>query len=257
MSKSLKIAAIQTPLIWEDPQANREMLQQKIKEIEGVDLIVLPEMFTSGFTMNASAVAEDSNGKTLPWLKKLASQRNSAITGSVAFKEDGKYFNRMFFVTPSSEVFTYDKRHTFTLAGEDKVYTVGKEKTIVNYKGWALCLQVCYDLRFPVFARNVEDYDALIYVANWPNKRVNAWDVLLKARAIENMSYCIGVNRIGLDGNDFEYTGHSAIYDPLGATVVYSEQEETLYAELDKNLIEKYRNGLKFLSDRDAFTLLD
>ncbi|QLE01377.1 amidohydrolase [Galbibacter sp. BG1] len=257
MPDSLKIAAIQTSLVWENPSANRELLQEKIQMVENVDLIVLPEMFTSGFTMNAETVAEDNDGKTLAWLTQLASEKNMAITGSIAFKENSNFYNRMFFVTPSGEVFKYDKRHTFTLAGEDKVYTAGKEKVIVKYNGWHLCLQVCYDLRFPVFARNVEDYDAMIYVANWPNKRVNAWDVLLQARAIENMCYVVGVNRIGLDGNNFEYSGHSAVYDPLGESLVYSENEELLYATLEKSTIEKYRSGLKFLDDRDRFRLLD
>ena len=257
-SQELKVALIQTSLHWENPTANRQQFTEKIKAIsETVDLIVLPEMFTSGFTMNPQNVAETMNGETVAWLKKLASETNAAITGSLVISEDGKYYNRSVFVFPSGEIETYDKRHTFTLAGEDKVYAAGTEKKIIHYKGWKICSLICYDLRFPVWSRNIENYDVLLYVANWPKPRVNAWDALLKARAIENMSYCVGVNRVGLDANTNEYSGHSAAYDVLGEKIsaILPETEQTAIVTLRKDHIATYRNKLKFLDDKDAFTL--
>ncbi len=254
----LQIALVQTSLSWENPQENRSQLSKKIEAItESVDIIVLPEMFTSGFTMNPQVVAETMDGETMLWLKNWAVSKNVAITGSMVISENGHYYNRSVFVFPSGEVETYDKRHTFTLAGEDKVYTAGTEKKMIHYKGWNLCPLICYDLRFPVWARNVENYDVLLYVANWPKPRVNAWDALLKARAIENMSYCIGVNRVGLDANSNEYSGHSAAYDVLGEKIstILPNTEQTEIVTLTKNHIATYRNKLKFLNDKDAFTL--
>ena len=256
MAQILNIAALQTTLIWENPEANRALLQDKIKLVnEETDVLFLPEMFTSGFTMNASLVAESMKGDSIEWLKNLASEKNMAIGGSLVIVENGNFYNRFVFVTPNGSVEYYDKRHTFTLAGEHEVYASGEKKLIINYKDWKICPQICYDLRFPVWARNVEDYDVLVYVANWPKKRIKAWDILLQARAIENMSYCIGVNRIALDGNGYEYTGHSAVYNPLGEELIHTKSDETIYATLHKNEIDTYRNGLKFLNDRDQFTV--
>jgi omega-amidase len=205
----MKIALLNTTLVWENPAKNRANLEQKINSInESINLIVLPEMFTSGFTMNPKNVAETMQGETVSWLKQVAKAKNCAITGSLVITENENYFNRLLFVFPDGKIEFYDKRHLFTLAGEDKVYTSGKEKLIVTYKGFKICPLICYDLRFPVFARNVENYDLLLYVANWPKPRINAWDILLKARAVENMSYVIGVNRIGNDNNNLEYVGH-------------------------------------------------
>ncbi|MCX2680541.1 amidohydrolase [Galbibacter sp. EGI 63066] len=256
MLEQLHIALIQTPLVWEKPKENRKVLQQKIEAVTPeTDLIVLPEMFPSGFTMNPAAVFETMDGKTVSWLQQWAKKKDAAIMGSVVIKENDCFYNRLLFVKPDGSVLHYDKRHTFTLAKEDEVYAKGNHKVIIDYKGWKICPQICYDLRFPVWSRNVEDYDVLIYVANWPKKRIQAWDVLLQARAIENMSYCIGVNRVGLDGNDYEYSGHSTVYDALGKQLTYSETEETLYATLDKSELKKYREKLKFLSDRDSFTI--
>ena len=259
MQNELKIALIQANLVWENPTQNRINFSEKIKAIsESVDLFVLPEMFTSGFTMNAEAVAETMDGETLTWLKKLAREKEAAITGSLVIKADENYFNRCFFIEPNGTISTYDKRHTFTLAGEHKVYKAGKTKTIVNYKGWKICPLICYDLRFPVWARNTEDYNLLLYVANWPKVRINAWDALLKARAIENMCYCVGVNRVGLDGNNYEYPGHSAAYDVLGLRMdAIAEDTETIeIVILEKNHITKYREKLNFLNDRDDFNLV-
>jgi predicted amidohydrolase len=259
MQTSLRVALIQTNLVWENPAENRRLLNDKINAIsDGIDLIVLPEMFTSGFTMNAEAVSEPMDGPTMTWLKTKAKEKQAAIIGSLVISENDNFYNRLVCVEPSGKVTQYDKRHTFTLAGEHKIYTAGTEKVIINYKGWKICPLVCYDLRFPVWARNVEDYDLLIYVANWPRIRTNAWDALLKARAIENMAYCIGVNRVGLDGNEYEYIGHSGAYDVLGNRMdTISENEEaTEIVTLDKEHISKYREKLNFLNDRDDFNLV-
>jgi len=257
-TEKLSVTIIQTHLHWENPVANRATLSDKIKAIqEKTHLIVLPEMFTTGFSMNAEVLAEAPNGPTFLWMQAEAELHNCAIIGSVIIKENGLYYNRLFFVFPNGEFVHYDKKHTFTLAGEHKTYTAGTEKIIVPYLGWNICPLVCYDLRFPVWARNTVDYDVLIYTANWPNKRVSAWDALLKARAIENMTYCIGVNRVGLDGNGHEYTGHSAIYDVLGAHIstVNFEREFTETIVLSKEHLQRHRNHLQFLQDRDVFTL--
>ena len=253
----MKIALIQSSLTWENPKTNRNHFEEKINAIsEKVDLIVLPEMFSTGFTMNPEAVFETMQGETIQWLQSLAKAKNSAITGSLVIKENDNFYNRLLFVFPSGKVQFYDKRHLFTLAGEDKVYTAGKEKLIVDYLGWKICPFVCYDLRFPVFARNVEEYDLLIYVANWPKTRINAWDILLKARSVENMCYTIGVNRIGFDENNFEYNGHSQAIDFLGNYVLEPQENEGVYIiDLNKEELVETRNKLGFLGDRDTFEL--
>lgn len=258
MQNQLKVVLIQADLVWENPRQNRLNFTKKIDQInEDVDMVILPEMFTSGFTMNASAVAETMDGETVLWMKDLASKRNIAIVGSLVISEAGNFHNRLLFVEPSGVITHYDKRHTFTLVGEDDIYSAGKEKIIVEYKGWKICPLICYDLRFPVWARNIEDYDVLIYVANWPKPRVSAWDALLKARAIENMCYCIGVNRVGVDGVNSIYSGHSAVYDVLGnpMTTMIPDQEQIEILVLEKRHIEAYRNKLKFLNDRDGFII--
>lgn len=258
MQEQLKIGLIQSDLVWENPEQNRINFSKKIDNINDiVDIIILPEMFATGFAMNASKVAETMDGETVVWMQEQAVKINAVITGSLVIKENDKYYNRLLFVEPSGYISTYDKRHTFTLVGEDKIYTAGTEKVIINYKGWKICPLICYDLRFPVWARNVADYDILLYVANWPKPRVAAWDALLKARAIENMSYCIGVNRVGLDGMNSEYSGHSAVYDVLGncITSFQPNKEQTEIVTLEKSHIDAYRNKLKFLDDRDSFTL--
>ncbi|WP_294965093.1 amidohydrolase [uncultured Flavobacterium sp.] len=253
----MKIALIQTDLFWQNASKNRENFDSKINEISlQVDLIVLPEMFSTGFTMDASEVAETMQGETIEWMKLKAKQKNAAITGSVVITENGKYYNRMFFVFPSGEIQYYDKRHSFSLAGEDKVYTRGDQKVIVNYLDWKICLQICYDLRFPVFVRNAENYDLILYVANWPKVRTNAWDALLKARAIENLSYVIGVNRIGNDAHDYEHIGHSQAIDFLGNYILEPQEKNGVFVvELDKNTMYETRKKLDFLSDRDQFEI--
>ncbi|SHF78523.1 Predicted amidohydrolase [Flavobacterium fluvii] len=253
----MKIALIQSSLLWESPTANRNHFEEKINVIaEKVDLIVLPEMFSTGFTMNPEAVFETMQGETIQWLQSLAKAKRSAVTGSLVVKENDNFYNRLVFVFPSGEIQFYDKRHLFTLAGEDKVYTSGKGKLVVEYLGWKICPLVCYDLRFPVFARNVEEYDVLIYVANWPKSRIQAWDILLKARSVENMCYTIGVNRVGFDDNNLEYNGHSQTVDFIGNyTLDPQETEGVFIVELNKEKLLEARKKLGFLNDRDAFEL--
>jgi predicted amidohydrolase len=253
----MKIALIQTAIFWENPTANRNAIEEKINDIaEKVDLIVLPEMFSSGFTMNPKAVAETMQGETILWLQTVAKAKNSAITGSLVIQENGNFYNRLVFVFPSGAINTYNKKHLFTLAGENKIYASGTEKIIIEYKGFKICPFICYDLRFPVFARNTEDYDVLIYVANWPTPRINAWDALLKARAIENMCYTIGVNRIGEDGNHHDYSGHSQTIDFLGNYLIAPQESEGVFiATLDKEKLLATREKFGFLNDRDAFEM--
>ena len=255
----MRVALIQSVIIWEDPQANRTYFETEINTIsEAIDLIVLPEMFSTGFTMNPSAIAETMQGETVSWMQSLAKAKNVAITGSVVIEESANYYNRMLFVFPSGEIQHYDKRHLFTLAGEDKVYTKGTQKLIIDYLGWKICPFVCYDLRFPVFSRNTDDYDLLIYVASWPKTRINAWDTLIKARAIENMSYAIGVNRVGEDNNGYQYTGHSQLVDYLGEYLIEpTEAKGILIAILDKSKMLEVRKKLPFLSDKDVFEIRD
>jgi omega-amidase len=253
----MKIAFIQTSLFWEDAEANRNQFSEKIQSIpEAVDLVILPEMFSTGFTMNPAAVAETMDGKTVSWMKSIAIENQMAICGSVVITENGNYYNRLLFVFPDGKIQHYDKRHLFTLAGEDKVYTAGVQKLVVEYKGFKICPLVCYDLRFPVFARNKEDYDLLIFVANWPEKRVHAWDTLLNARAIENMCYVVGVNRIGNDHNGHRYIGHSQALDCLGNHLVKPVESEGFFiANLGRNEMIEVRKNLDFLNDRDDFTV--
>lgn len=253
----MKISLIQTTLKWEDQQANRQNFTRLINSIdEQTDLVVLPEMFATGFTMKPETVAESMDGETVQWMKAIASQKSFAVTGSLVIKEKDNYFNRLFFVYPDGSMKTYDKRHLFSLAGEDKAYTQGNEKLIVEYKGWKICPLVCYDLRFPVFSRNLEDYDLLLYVANWPSPRVLAWNTLLKARAIENMCYTAGVNRIGQDENGHDYPGYSQVVDCLGNELATAnDAEEVITVSLDKDAMLQTRKRFGFLNDRDHFTM--
>lgn len=252
---TLSVALVQTTLAWEDPVANREHLDGLLEQVApGTDLIVLPEMFTSGFTMEPRNIPPYEAEKTLDWMARWARKADAAIAGSLVWPEGELFYNRFFLVEPDGTSHSYDKRHTFTLAGEDKVYARGNRQVIVPFRGFQCCLQICYDLRFPVWSRNTQDYDVLIYVANWPVARISAWDTLLKARAIENMAYVVGVNRVGTDPK-LEYSGHSAVYDPLGASLAYLEGEPgILYAELSKAHLEDTRRQLRFLEDRDRFT---
>ncbi|MEM8998802.1 MAG: amidohydrolase [Bacteroidota bacterium] len=256
MAGELKIALVQSQLLWENPIANRALFSRKINMLSShTDVVVLPEMFTTAFTMDPQHIEVSEGISTVEWMKEMATKKDVAIVGSIIFFEKGNYYNRLYFVDPNGKVDHYDKRHTFTLAGEHKVYQAGEEKVVVTYNGFDFYPLICYDLRFPVWSRNIDDYDVLIYVANWPKQRISAWDTLLKARAIENMAYCVGVNRIGSDGLGHEYPGHSAVYDVMGNRLAYSEKEEVLYVTLSKDHIMTNRTKLKFLQDRDMFSL--
>jgi len=255
---NLSIALIQADLAWENPEENRQKLEAQCREVSPeTDLIILPEMFPTGFSMQAEKLAETAEGESFQWMKKLAKTKDAAVTGSIISSENGNYYNRLYFVFPNGDHETYDKKHLFTFADEHKHYSAGKERLIVEYKGWKICPLVCYDLRFPVWARNTEDFDLLIFIANWPAKRSDAWNTLLKARAIENMCYVAGINRVGVDGNDLPYNGHSAVYDVLGKQISTTEKESvfTETVELKKEDLEQARNQFSFLKDRDGFEL--
>lgn len=253
----LTVALIQSHLFWENPTGNRKLFEEKIEAIsKPVDLIVLPEMFTTGFTMTPDHIPATDGEATLLWMQRMSGMKQAAIMGSTVFHEAGKWYNRMLFVFPDGSFTSYDKKHTFTLAGEHEVYENGTEKGLISYKGFKIRPLICYDLRFPVWARNVDDYDLLVVVANWPKPRITAWDTLLKARAIENMAYCIGVNRVGIDGTGLEYVGHSAVYDTLGAELCFTTTESIEFATLTKSHIEGTRGKLRFLNDRDSFNLV-
>jgi len=252
----METALVQSALVWEDPGKNRRHFSELLKPLAGsVDLVVLPEMFTTGFTMNPQNIPGEEGARTLDWMLEQSSRANAALTGSTVFREKGKQYNRLFFVMPDGTYECYDKRHTFTLAGEDKVYTRGTGRLQLNFREFTFCPLICYDLRFPVWSRNTDGYDVLIYVANWPTPRVAAWDALLQARAIENMSYVLGVNRIGSDPNSLTYSGHSAAYDSLGNRLAFAEGEQILRVTLSKSHLRETRESLRFLQDRDRFSL--
>lgn len=258
MQSKLRVALIQTELIWENPPENRDIFSKKIKEIPiDTDIIVLPEMFTTGFTMNPDKVDSQEGENTVKWMKEIARERNCALLGSISFKKKNKFSNRLFFIHPNGTSETYDKRHAFTFAGEDKVYDSGTERLVFSYKGFRICPLICYDLRFPVWSRYKGDYDLLIFVANWPEPRIEAWDTLLKARAIENMCYCVGVNRVGVDSRGNTYTGNSAVYDSLGKKIstIKPYVEATEIVRLNKDILLKNRQRFQFLNDRDDFKL--
>ncbi|TVZ52458.1 amidohydrolase [Dokdonia sp. Hel_I_53] len=257
-TKNLKISLLQLELVWENPSANKIKCERYFKQLrEDCHVVVLPEMFTTGFTMNPKLIAETMDGETVNWLKDWSSKLKMAICGSVVVSENDSFYNRFLFVKPDGTIVHYDKRHTFNMAGEGERYTAGVEQIIINYLGWSLFPQICYDLRFPVFVRNTMHYDAILYVANWPKTRIAAWDTLLKARAIENISYCIGVNRVGFDGNQLEYVGHSGAYDMLGNEMSQIEEKEGITSiTLSKPDLNETRKKLPFLEDRDTFTLL-
>ena len=255
---NLSVSLIQSSLYWEEAAKNRSEFSTKIGGLKGqTDLIVLPEMFTTGFSMNAEKVAEDMDGPTLNWLSAHANQLECAITGSFIVKEKGKFFNRLVFMQPDGKYSIYDKRHLFTLAKEHETFEPGQDRLIVEWKGWKICPLICYDLRFPVWSRNTADFDLLIYVANWPETRALHWKSLLQARAIENQCYTIGVNRVGVDQKELIYSGDSSLIDYSG-TVIYctTKTEDTFTITLSKDAQLNYRTKLAFLPDRDDFQIL-
>ena len=258
-TENLNVALLQADLVWENPKENKQRFEKKINQLsKNIHLIVLPEMFTSGFTMNAEDVAETMSGATVQWMQKIALSKNMAITGSIVITENKQFFNRLLFVHPSGKIDFYDKKHTFTLAGEGEVYSKGNQKIIIDYKGWKICPFICYDLRFPVWTRNTKNYDILLFVASWPKPRIDAWNTLLKARAIENMSYTIGVNRVGKDANNYEYTGNSACFDALGNSLIENtnSNENSFIIELNKQKQDIIRTKFNFLEDKDTFKII-
>jgi omega-amidase len=258
MQNELNIVAIQAKLTWENPAVNLLFFEQKIAQLDSdTDLIVLPEMFSTGFTMQPASIAQTMKGSTVLWMIATARVNNVAIVGSIVVQENNQYFNRAIFVHSNGLIDTYDKRHLFSLAGEDILYTSGSKRLIVHFKGWRICPLICYDLRFPVWSRNTNNYDLLLFMANWPIARIDAWDTLLKARAIENMSYCIGVNRIGEDANGYQYNGHTTAYDFLGKEIARTKEgkEDLLQCVISKKLQEETRKKLSFLNDKDSFKI--
>lgn len=258
----LKVALIQSDLHWENIDANLAMFEEKIWKVRSKpDLIVLPEMFTTGFTMRARELAEPMNSKTFRWMKQQAAQTKAVVMGSYIVTEQGRYFNRMIAMLPDGTWHQYDKRHLFALAGEAKDYTPGTERLVFEWKGWKICPMICYDLRFPVWARNtweddVAAFDLLVYMANWPAPRNNAWDTLLQARAIENLCYSIGVNRTGTDGVGAEYVGHSGVYNHKGQEVVTdAEKPCILETRLSYEEMAAFRSRFPFYLEADKFEL--
>jgi len=256
--ENLRITMIQAALLWQDISGNLKNFQNKIELIEEpTDIIVLPEMFSTGFVTAPSGYAEKMDGRAVEWMKKMAQDKNSLIIGSLIIEENSNYTNRLLAVFPDGSIEYYDKRHLFSLAGENKTFLAGTRKLIINCNSWRINTQICYDLRFPVWSRNQDDYDVLIYVANWPASRSFHWKILLQARAIENQSYVLGVNRIGPDGNGTPHSGDSCGFDPFGKNIcsIDSNEEKAETIILQKSLVDKVRNSFPFHADRDNFTI--
>ena len=258
MKNELTITLVQTDNHWENIEGNLNMLSDKIYGIgEKVDILVLPELFTTGFTMTGKNLGESMTGKTVSWMKDWATRKDCLVVGSVLIEENEKLYNRFIAVFPNGDLKFSDKRHLFSFAGEDKVFEQGKDRLIFEFRGFRICPQICYDLRFPVWSRNTENFDLLIYVANWPDARMLAWDILLRARAIENRCYVAAVNRVGTDMNKLNYVGHSTVVDPMGENVLsFDEAEEGIKSiTINRTHIEKVRRTFRFLEDRDAFVI--
>jgi omega-amidase len=271
--QDLSVTIIQTDLFWENSTANLANLEEKMAQISmPTDLIILPEMFTTGFTMQAKSLAEHPNFTTFKWLKQQAKRTQAVITGSFIVKEGEHFFNRLIWIRPDGSFETYDKRHLFRMGEEDKTFTAGTKRLIVELKGWRICPLICYDLRFPIWSRNfsvekigkgkgektsILNYDLLIYVANWPSVRSKVWDTLLQARAIENQSFCIGVNRVGKDGMGLDYSGNSAVIDFKGNQLFYQKDSEAIHNQiLNKKELEDFRNKFPAYLDADEFEII-
>ncbi len=258
MRKELNIALVQSNLAWENAEGNFAIFNQHLEKIKEADLIVLPEMFSTGFSMNPAPLAESMQGKTMNWLTQKAKEKNCVITGSFIAEEKGKYFNRLVWMRADGSFELYDKRHLFRMAGENSLYTEGQKKLIVELKGWKICPLICYDLRFPVWSRNVNrEYDILLYIANWPAVRSHPWKTLLPARAIENQCYVLGLNRVGKDGNNLDYSGDSSVIDPLGKYVAEAVpgKEEIVFVKLNDAFLEQCRANFPVNLDGDKFSL--
>jgi len=274
----LTITTIQTNLVWENKIANLQALEEKINGLEEkTEIIVLPEMFSTGFSMRPQLLAETMDGETVQWMKEVAAKNKVILTGSIIIEEGGNFYNRLIWMLPNGQFGAYDKRHLFGFADEDKYYAAGNKRLIASAKGWKINLQICYDLRFPVWARNrilqtdssteesasteipandiTPEYDILIYVANWPERRNHAWKTLLCARAIENQCYVIGVNRVGRDGNNINHSGNSLVIDPLGEVLYHMAHDEDIFTiTLEKEHLQDVRNKFPFWKDGDYFS---
>lgn len=254
MSNKLYVALVQSNLSWNDPLANKNHFDALLDSVTGADLIVLPEMFTTAFCMEGSA--ESMDGPSVQWMLQKAKSLSATVCGSLIIQEDNQQYNRFVWASPSGEIDYYDKRHLFSLMGEEEQFTAGVHRKLIHYKGWRIFPQICFDLRFPVFSRNDLGYDVLLYVANWPASRILAWDKLLQARAIENQSYVVGVNRVGEDANNISFPGCSAVYDAFGDTISYlGEEEKVEIVTLDKSKLLETRERFPFLQDVDDFTV--
>ena len=254
--ENLKITLVQPDIIWEDVSANLEKYTRMLAEIEHTDVIVLPEMFTTGFSMASEKLRENMDGNSIQWMKELAHEKNASVVGSLIIVDNEKSLNRALWVFPNGETVWYDKKHLFSMGEENKHYSPGNEKLIVEFKSWRFCPLICYDLRFPVWSRNVENYDILLYVANWPAPRHHVWKNLLVARAIENQSYCIGVNRVGTDGAGLKYDGDSALVTPKGM-VHFLDNKETVHTfEISYTELHDFRKKFPLLLDKDEFRFL-
>ena len=267
----LTISGIQTNLHWEDKKANLQMLEEKISSIsQQTEIIVLPEMFSTGFSMQPEKLAEPMDGETVQWMKRVSAARRVILTGSIIIQENGHYFNRLVWMLPNGQVGCYDKRHLFAYGNEDEHYSAGTKRFIASVKGWKINLQVCYDLRFPVWSRQTPglrtergqggeaEYDVLIYVANWPERRSHAWKILLQARAIENQCYVVGVNRVGEDGNEVYHSGESMVVDPLGDVLYHKKDQEDIFTvSLDKSHLDTVRSKFPFWRDADRFRIFE
>jgi len=266
--RDLSVTLVQAELHWEDPEANRAAFARRLRPLAGeTDLVVLPEMFTTGFTMRGAELAEPMSGPSVAWMSEYAEALDAALYGSVIVREEDRVFNRGLFVTPGGDVTTYDKRHLFRMGREDRFYAPGERRVVAEWRGWRFLLQVCYDLRFPVFSRSRGDYDALLYVANWPEPRRNAWTRLLAARAIENLAYCLGVNRVGGDGEGIRYAGDSGAWDFRGdpmpgeladgttGSSLEPGSEGMLTVRLDAEALTSFRERFPAHLDGDDFEL--
>lgn len=257
---SLSLSIIQSTLSWEDKAANLHMFEEKINSITtNTEIIILPEMFSTGFSMRPAALAETMDGTTIQWMKEMAAKKKVILTGSLIIQDGKDFYNRLVWVLPNGELGYYNKRHRFAFAGEDQHYSAGNKRLVAQVKGWKINLQICYDLRFPVWARqqssaDAPEFDILIYVANWPERRSHAWKTLLTARAIENQAYVVGVNRVGNDGNNIYHSGNSMIVDPLGEVLYHKEHEEDIFSiTLQKEMLNEVRTKFPFWKDADRF----
>ena len=257
MKKNLNLSLIQSNIFWEDVDKNISHFEKLISKISKTDVILLPEMFNTSFCPKSTHLAETMQGETVNWMKGISKNKNCAISGTLMVRENGKVYNRLIWVLKNGTIHTYDKHHLFSLLKEKRYIAQGTGRLIVEVDGWRICPLICYDLRFPVFSRNSVDYDILIYLANWPIKRIDAWDTLLKARAIENQAYTIGVNRVGEDGNKAPFNGHSKVFDAFGKELLSATEnkEEVLQITLNSDDLKLKRRQMNFLQDRDKFTL--